>query len=92
MEQTSKLATRCRELREQRDAYLKQLLVLEEEQRAAMGIQKLHVLIKQECRKAITVSDGDMIKAADMLGIGKTTLYRWVREWAATELAEVKAS
>lgn len=34
--------------------------------------------------RAIRVCDGDMVKAAAALGIGKTTIYRKLRQWGYT--------
>jgi transposase-like protein len=44
-------------------------------------IQPLKQVEKQAITRAITLSGGDVIKAAKALGIGKTTLYRKMKQW-----------
>lgn len=55
-------------------------------------IQTIDSLIKQEAHKAIVACGGNVCQAATLLGVSKTALYRWIKKWAAEELAEVKAS
>ena len=45
------------------------------------AIVPLQELEKREIMRAITVSHGDVLRAADLLGVGKTTLYRKLRDW-----------
>ena len=44
-------------------------------------IVPLEELEKREIIRAMTVYQGDMLKAARALGIGRTTLYRRMKEW-----------
>ena len=45
-------------------------------------IEPLEKVEKQAILRAISLSGGDVVKAAKALGIGKTTLYRKVKQWA----------
>ena len=48
------------------------------------GIPNLQDLERDVILRAIRVCEGDMVKAAAALGIGKTTIYRKLREWGYT--------
>lgn len=47
-------------------------------------VPKLQNLERDAILRAIRACDGDMVKAANALGIGKTTIYRKLREWGYT--------
>lgn len=47
-------------------------------------VPKLQNLERDVILRAIRVCEGDMVKAAAALGIGKTTIYRKLREWGYT--------
>jgi hypothetical protein len=44
---------------------------------------------KQAIQKALQQTDGDMMKAAKLLGIGKSTLYRRLKEYSVVEVKPV---
>jgi two-component system response regulator HydG len=48
------------------------------------GIRTLAELEKRAILHAITTLNGDKLEAAKQLGIGKTTLYRKLKEYAST--------
>ena len=47
-------------------------------------VANLQDLERDVILRAIRVCEGDMVKAAAALGIGKTTIYRKLREWGYT--------
>ena len=44
-------------------------------------IVPLDEVLKRETARAVNLCDGDVVKAAKALGVGKTTLYRHLRKW-----------
>ena len=48
------------------------------------NVPNLQNLERDVILRAIRVCEGDMVKAAAALGIGKTTIYRKLREWGYT--------
>lgn len=53
----------------------------------ATSIVPLHVLERRAILNAIEHTQGDRTRAAELLGIGRTTLYRKLKEYRATEAA-----
>ncbi len=47
--------------------------------RRKFGVQELDELRRAEMNRVSKVADGDQLLAANLLGIGKTTWYRWQR-------------
>lgn len=45
------------------------------------GVQPIDDIEKREFTRALTVCRGDVCEAAKALGVGKTTLYRRLKEW-----------
>jgi Bacterial regulatory protein, Fis family len=56
------------------------------------GIPTLHTVERDAIFRAIQLSDGDIIKAAAALHIGKSTIYRKIREWGGEAKAISQAS
>ncbi len=56
-----------------------------EEPSAAVQVKSIAVLERQAILDAIRVLDGDKLKAAKLLGIGKTTLYRKLKEYGIAD-------
>ena len=52
---------------------------------AGEGVTPLAETEKREILKAIRLFDGDKLKAAKVLGIGKTTLYRKLKEYGIAD-------
>ena len=52
------------------------------------GIQPLADLEKQAILLAVRKLHGDKLRAAQLLGIGKTTLYRKLKEYGIEELGQ----
>ena len=50
---------------------------------AVEGVEPLDVTIKREVLKAVAQCNGNVIKAAGLLGVGKTTAYRYLRGYKA---------
>ncbi len=48
---------------------------------ASVEIVQLEEVEKREMTRAIALCDGDVVKAAKALKVGKTTLYRKLRRW-----------
>jgi len=47
---------------------------------APLAVQERHAIFE-----ALRITDGDKLKAAELLGIGKTTLYRKLKEYEADD-------
>jgi DNA-binding NtrC family response regulator len=52
-------------------------------------VTPLHLLQKQAIFQALRIADGDKIRAANLLGIGKTTLYRKLAEYGLPKTQRV---
>lgn len=52
-----------------------------DQERSVTGIVPLNILEQRAIYEAISVCGGDKMKAAQRLGIGKTTLYRKLKEY-----------
>lgn len=55
------------------ERYLEQL-------RRKLGVRTLYETKLKEVKKALSVTQGDKVLAAALLGIGKTTIYRTLQE------------
>ena len=53
-------------------------------QRVPGEITPLKEVIRRVAEEAIEQCDGSVVEAARALGIGKTTLFRWRKEWRKT--------
>jgi two-component system response regulator HydG len=60
-------------------------------QTAEDGIVSIATMERQKILEAVRQTNGDKIKAARLLGIGKTTLYRKLKEYGSAEQAESAA-
>jgi len=56
-----------------------------EEPGATIHVQPIAELERQAILEAIRLLDGDKLKAAKLLGIGKTTLYRKLKEYGISD-------
>jgi transcriptional regulator of acetoin/glycerol metabolism len=51
-------------------------------------IEPLDDVIKRKAQEALDLCYGDVIMASRLLGIGKTTYYRWLRKWEWSPILE----
>lgn len=59
-------------------------------------VTPLQEVIDRAVLEALTKCHGNVVLTAKLLGVGKTTLYRWIKEWRVVRLpgdpaSEVKA-
>lgn len=53
-----------------------------------LGIEPLHVIERRHIEKAIAVCDGKVGYAAELLAIGRTTIYRKLAEWRSGQFSQ----
>lgn len=56
---------------------------------AEARIEPLDDAIRRHCENALHLTNGDVIRTAELLGIGKASLYRYLQQWGTTSKSYV---
>lgn len=60
------------------------------ELRLKLGINTLETITKWHVIRTLNESQGNVQRTAQLLDVGRGTLYRWIKEWNITRTGEIK--